>query len=787
MDSAMVRDAVVSGSGRGLLTSATFRNLLLDGLAVLALALLPQLYFWRLFPANPVDQKTLIDGDFTQENFPLAVTAARALRDGALPLWNPYSNAGQPLLADPQLALAYPPTWWALTGIFGHDGESFLAFERLIPLHFGMAGVFTYALSRVLFGSRFGALLAAIVFAYCGFLTTYPIQQLPILRALVWLPLQVLGLWLALERRSLRWAAFCGAALGMAMLAGHPQTVFQEGIVLALVAGAWVYSRLTGPEPAGRAPTATLLFASLGCAGGVAAGLSAVQWVPTLEFLQQSNRVEVDYQFVSGGYAFWELPLDLLAPRILGGLPPYVGILPLVLAGIALTLRRSRIHAWATVVALVGLILSLGGNSFAYAGAYRFLPGFALFRDQERAIFMFAFGLAILAGSGGAVLGGVLTRADWRRLGILLRRLQVVLLAAVIVGAALYVAHINAEVSGEGFQRWRSTVHWFFFFVLMLGCSIGLLTLHARIPEGRPLLPALALGLVVLDLFTVSWDQPLQDTHPNELFRASEIVRRTAAEIGTARAVDQNVLNGYHGLIYGIPTINRIFAMHLERYEQATERLPQPRLWDLLNVGFVITREARPEYGERLVEERWQDLTNLLYRRPNPLGPAFVVPRARAVASGEEALAMVADPGFDPRTLVVVEDRDAQTLPQGGPGQLLAYRREWNDLEAQVSVPLGGYLVLSEVAYPGWRAEIDGREGPLLQANFFLRAMWLPPGEHRVRLTFQPPSAGIGLGVTALTLAALAVWAVLGVRSTLGTRRQVSLATGSSPVRSPVL
>src|SRR5713226_5871814 len=130
--------------------SPRVRALLLDGLVVVTLALLPQLYFWRLFPANPTDQKTLVDGDLNQEHFPVIVTVARALHDGALPLWNPYSNAGQPLLADPQAALLYPPTWWTLSGVKGFDGDSFLALERQIPLHFSLLGVFTYALGRVL-------------------------------------------------------------------------------------------------------------------------------------------------------------------------------------------------------------------------------------------------------------------------------------------------------------------------------------------------------------------------------------------------------------------------------------------------------------------------------------------------------------------------------------------------------------------------------------------------------------------------------------------------------------
>src|SRR5205823_1997973 len=119
------------------------------------------------------------EGDFTQEYFPLAVLAAGIWRDGKWPVCNPLTGAGQPLLADPQTALLYPPTWLALGRLRGPDGASFQAFEALIPLHFALAGVGGYALGRYLYGSRPAGLVVALSFGYSGFLISYPTQQLP--------------------------------------------------------------------------------------------------------------------------------------------------------------------------------------------------------------------------------------------------------------------------------------------------------------------------------------------------------------------------------------------------------------------------------------------------------------------------------------------------------------------------------------------------------------------------------------------------------------------------------
>lgn len=57
-----------------------------------------------------------------------------------------------------------------------------------------------------------------------------------------------------------------------------------------------------------------------------------------------------------------------------------------------------------------------------------------------------------------------------------------------------------------------------------------------------------------------------------------------------------------------------------------------------------------------------------------------------------------------------------------------------------------GLLVFSEIFYdgPGWVATIDGEEVPLIRANFLLRAVKVPAGEHEVRLRFRPNSYFLG-------------------------------------------
>jgi len=66
-----------------------------------------------------------------------------------------------------------------------------------------------------------------------------------------------------------------------------------------------------------------------------------------------------------------------------------------------------------------------------------------------------------------------------------------------------------------------------------------------------------------------------------------------------------------------------------------------------------------------------------------------------------------------------------------------------------------GLLVLSEIAYPGWQAALDGDSLPLETAFGILRAVPLPEGKHQVTFVYRPWSVylGLALGLAGLVLA----------------------------------
>ncbi|MBK6405202.1 MAG: YfhO family protein [Holophagales bacterium] len=71
-------------------------------------------------------------------------------------------------------------------------------------------------------------------------------------------------------------------------------------------------------------------------------------------------------------------------------------------------------------------------------------------------------------------------------------------------------------------------------------------------------------------------------------------------------------------------------------------------------------------------------------------------------------------------------------------------------------------LVLTRTWDPGWIARVDGVPAPVLRAQLALLAVLVPPGEHRVEITYRPVSFRIGLGLSAAGLLGVLALALAG-------------------------
>ena len=726
-----------------------------DGLTeagvILLLACFCCFFFWRIITPNLADRGSFPKGDFADQFYAFGVYEAQRLFNGQLPLWNPYTFSGHPFLADVQSAIFYPLS--LITLLFSRPwGFSLFALELEAIFHFFLASLFTYLLARRLLRDRRAAFISALVFTFGGYLTSYPSQQLAILETDVWLPLVLLFLDTGLERLKDRPSdrspllpiTLAGLAFGLALLAGHPQSAMYVFYLSAL------YFAFRAFTDRVRWPSAVMAFGLFALLGF---GLAAAQLLPSLEYMRLSARAQASYNEMSGGFPRQD-PIQLLLPGSVSVMSPlYVGIFPLFLAILAPLLRRNREVIFWTCTALGALLLSFGSHTFVYNVFYIFVPGFALFRSQERAAFIFSFSLALLAGYGVRWLTQAMPKPVKARFYGFCRFTSYLAWGALgLVFLTFYGFMDTGQVAGSVFSSAleRSILLW-----ILLTLSLSLLYLRLRRIVRERLLIGLSIALIVFDLFTVNWNNNFQKVRPEEQSGPTLLTQILQGDREIFRVYNEWRLPGNYGCVYKLEDIWGASPLYLRRYEELVYRLPIERVWQLLNVKYVITwRKALVPETEVLYEEPRELDTTYVHRLDEYWPRAYVVHQVEVIEKDEKVLERLREPEFDPRRVAILPHQPDLTLPSQveGESSVIILERQPERILLEVDMAADGLLVLSEVYYPGWRAYADGEEVPIYRADHVLRAVPLKAGHHRVEMVFDPLWPKVGLGVSGVTL-----------------------------------
>jgi len=738
------------------------RNWLPEAIVIIVLFLLPCLFFWQLLAPNPADRATIPAGDFTEQYYPLHLFAAREWAEGRLPLWDPYIYAGQPALADIQSGALYPLNLLVIL-LLALAGRGFplWALEAQVILHFSLASVFTYLFVRRLSRSRFAAAVAALTFTYSGYLTSFPVQQVTILQVAVWLPLILLlldiaaedknsarGRFPALSSRFWFYMTLAGLAFGCSILAGHPQTamhVFYASIAY-FAFKVWRGRRLGG----GRGLVGILVFVL------VAFGLAAVQLFPTLEFIGLSPRAAIDYETASWGF-FWHEMTSFLFPGYFGGSPQYVGILPMILAAMAILFeRRQDDKVFWIGLGLAAFLLSLGRHTFLYNVFYVLVPGFGRVRNQERIIFLFSFSLAILAGYGATLLVRPIPRGLRHSLQSFYQTLKRLGLAGLALTAFFYYGWLQSVQEEADPNFFAATLQHHVFNLLLFGGVLLLLALRLRRGASRRWLMALCIGIIVFNLFTINWQFNIQDATEEDHFPQmgttdyfrEELVTGEPFRVSTAGLLPGA---GNAGIIYELYDVAGNSPLHLASLEKFEAQVNERRRWQLLNVAYVFDRR---DLDSEDLEFTYVKRGVRTYRVRDAWPHAWAVHGAVVAAGDEETWAILNAPDFDPARRVVLPHEPGIALPgedtTGSRVDIVEYTP--TRLSLQADMVDNGLLVLSDVYYPGWQARVDGQSAPIYRADYLLRAVPVEAGQHRVEVYYDPLLFKVGLAITILTL-----------------------------------
>lgn len=155
---------------------------------------------------------------------------------------------------------------------------------------------------------------------------------------------------------------------------------------------------------------------------------------------------------------------------------------------------------------------------------------------------------------------------------------------------------------------------------------------------------------------------------------------------------------------------------------------------DMFNVRYLITRN--PENGAEQIK-----------RRSTAAGNAWFVDRVTFVNSNAQEMQAISS--FDPRKEAFVHEsfkNEMQISRLGNSSNaaiaLVSYHPD--TLQYEYTSPTDAFAVFSEVYYEkGWKAYIDGEEAPIIRADYLLRGLQVPGGNHKISFIFAPKTVHI--------------------------------------------
>jgi uncharacterized membrane protein YfhO len=124
----------------------------------------------------------------------------------------------------------------------------------------------------------------------------------------------------------------------------------------------------------------------------------------------------------------------------------------------------------------------------------------------------------------------------------------------------------------------------------------------------------------------------------------------------------------------------------------------------------------------------------------------------------EQAITMVFSGSVDPDLQVVIErgtevvEDEVEDNLSVGEAQIVTVLENPNRILLRVKAISRGWLVLSDLWYPGWKATVDGEVVSIRRANGIFRAISVDSGEHLVEFVYQPVTFYIGVMVSLVGL-----------------------------------
>jgi len=732
-------------------------NLLMGKVPIPADDLLGLYHPWRDQPYDgynvgkfPVKNPLITDP--VLQTYPWRNLVVFNIREGNLPLWNPYSFSGQPLLANIQSST------FQVFNIFFFIFPFKIAWTLQIILPPILTSLFMFFFLRNLKISPVASVFGGFVLPFSGFLIAW-LTWGTIVTTSMWLPLILLSLNKLFNKQSALWFFIIVFSASQTIFAGHAQTA------LYVFLATFIYFAFLIYKFRKLAPTVLVLVTLI-----LGILVSSVQLLPALEFIKLSAR-EIDQGYYPQR-ADWFLPIQhliqLVAPDFFGNPATYnywgvwnyaefvsfIGIIPLALALLTI-LKKNPYAIFFIFLTVISIILALANPISKIP--YLFKIPFISSLQPSRILFLFIFAIVVLSAYGFDYF--LKSKKDKKIFIPQVLIFSVLLLLAIytVVNKNSFPIVSNISAANIALRNlvlpiatiivlFIISILWYFNFSKKLILFVLLVVTMGEL---------FRFGFKFTSFSKLSW-----------IFPQTKTIQYLASQEKPFRVMstDRRIFHPNISSVFKIESVEGYDPLFLKKYAQLVStwqsgklspagsfnRIVTPQKYDsqianFLNVKYILTFDNLPSDNfEKVIQEG----DTKVYLNKNVLPRAFFVNQVVKVKSSDEELEKLLDTNFDIGKSAVSTDFEFPRQEIDATSTFIDYSDQ--SIKIQASLNKEAPLILSNVYYPGWQAYVDGNKTEIKKVNFMFQSIIIPNGQHEVEFKFRPQSFYNGLYLSIL-------------------------------------
>jgi len=727
-------------------------------------------FFWHFLFPNSVDIISFsghMSGDIAGYFYPAKIFTVKMWAQGKAPLWNPYIFSGYPHYADLQTQAWYPLN--ILLVLAEKMGKlNYLTFEIFEFFHIFLSAVFAFLLGRKILKDSVVACLIGIIYGFSNIMLVY-VATPSILTSFTYIPLVFLATLSFLENKNLLNFCFLVIALSLLGASGYPNVFI---MAVLFVFAFFAYEMMTKKD------FRLIIFFLLSC---LLTGLMlAAVIIPSLKLQDLSVGGRFGYTDPEANWKYSNFPPSFLLTFFFPDNPfwlqgsLYIGLSMFLFACFSIYLifkKKAKNIILYFVLAILAFFAMFGRTNFFFYLLYILVPGFSAFRfSTVFGMFLIIF-VAIMAGWTVKEMNHLSPKEK----NILGRILSLTL--KIYFGIITFIYFLTYFGDYPSLEEFLNKSFYVFIFLLL-----NYLWYSAYL-KNFVSFNKLKTGLVILlvfELLTVNKPINSMRESPYEKYKVNDLV----VKLKNLQKDQLYRLGGYANNLFGtgggsVFDIYTIFGhgtrMNLKNYrltgleakygmkdyldKDYYKFLDEEQFYDLLNVKYVMDgRSQITEPGYSLVEidsfkdetkesEHWPPGDIYLYERETALPRFYFISNWKYSDNLSDMVKELQK--RDPLNFVVFsgEKEDIEEIHESEPAK--NYQIEVNQIDEQsaeltVGLENDGFLVFSDVYYPGWKATVDGENKDVKLIDGFLKGVYLTRGQHRVRFYFKPDDFVMG-------------------------------------------